>query len=98
MFAVRDHLRETVPLAPDECDLRPEGKPPSNMGRRYVAVWEGGVENAAEGYLEEAFLISVVLTVEVRPAPDDRLGEALRRNCGPLAELESAVKRRLHCD
>lgn len=46
LLATRDHLRTQLSLNESQCDIQPDGRPPANMGERYVALWEDGSAGA----------------------------------------------------
>jgi hypothetical protein len=104
LLAVRDQLRLAAPdgvgLAPEECEVRPDGRPPPNVGERFVAVspsyWRG---EDIEG-LSEELGCQVTVTVRAARVPDDRFGPYLL--VGPtgksLDELLEAIRAVLHLD
>lgn len=104
LLAVRDQLRLSPPqgvgLATEECDVRPSGRPPPNVGERYVAIspsyWRG---QDIEG-LEEELGVQVTVTVRGAKVPDDRFGAYLL--VGPtgqsLDELLEKIRAVMHLD
>lgn len=101
LLAVRDYLRNNVPLALAECQVQFSAAPPPNCGERFVAVHQGywrGIE-PLEG-LQEEYGISVTVTMRAAKVPKDELGANLL--VGPtgksLDELLERIRALLHKD
>ena len=102
--AVRDTLVAQLGLRPEECDVQPEGHPPTTMGDFYLSVDEGSVTQSEKGLvISEIYGVSVFVTLRNGIFPKDRLAEAYDRNQGlflagrkSLSFLERAAIRALH--
>lgn len=99
---VRDHLRDAMPLAADQCDIRPDGEPPQSAGELFVAVDELGVTSTARSYIEEQFEVEVAVWRRAGQYPADRIGDAqlsddpYTAGLFTLDDLEREAIRRLH--
>lgn len=80
LVAVRDTLREKIPLAVEECGIQPDGQPPPSAGRRYVAIhptlWSPEITQGNSNVLDETFSLACTLTFRIPARPRDQQMEA----------------------
>lgn len=75
--AVRDVLRQHVPLRNEQCDNQPDGRPPPNSGQYYVSVFPTGFGHGGspDQHLgtDRSLAISIGVTQRTGFVPDDRM-------------------------
>ena len=94
---VRTHLRETLTLSSDQCDIQPGGAPPEAAGEWYLAIDELGVANDARSHLAEEFSLEVAIWRRLGQFPADRRGELLLPESAYLEAMHTldALERRV---
>lgn len=70
--AVNTHLRTTLTLPNQACDVREGGRPPASMGEFYYGIDEAGTTSNTQEYLREEFQIEVTVTIRTGKHPTDR--------------------------
>ncbi len=74
---IRDMLRLEYPLRNEECENRPDGRPPANSGQLYVAVFPLGLSQGPSPDqqlgVDEIHSIGIGITQRTGLVPDDRM-------------------------
>lgn len=99
LLAVRDRLRTECDYADAQCDVQPDGRVPPPAGQVYVSVHPAGFRNTAEYDLglDEAYDVTVTLTMRAGWLPRDRVGtqQTARPSAGLYARA-AAIRAALH--
>ncbi len=102
LLRVRDHLRSTLSLDTDQCEIRCEGNPTSVAGQFFIGVREMGVQGEGKSFLRELSRIEVAVWRRASDVPHDRSGD-LHLSSDPwlsavfaLDEMERQVIRAIH--
>lgn len=89
--ATASQIRTELNITIDDCDVRPEGRPPAVMGDFYVGVDEASVRAGDKALLHELLAIEITLTLRTGQVPNDRLADIYRDTRKQLGELERKV-------
>jgi len=101
---VRDHLRTSMSLDVDQCDIRADGSPPGSAAEFYVAIDEFGVKSTARDHLSEVYEIEIAVWRRSGQYPADRRGDLTLPDDPYLAgiltldDLERAVIKQIHAN
>jgi hypothetical protein len=88
-----------VAIGSGSCGPQPDGRPPPNAGRWYIAVHPLGATNAdpdAQGN-DRYYTVGVTITMKLRDLPQDRRGAELVKP-GGLLELAEQIADAIHQD
>lgn len=76
--AVKSHLQSEMSLQDLECDLTGEGAPVPMSGQQFIAIHDGGEEDASGDFdLDEYVSVLVTVTRRIGEAPLDQLAPEL---------------------
>lgn len=100
LLAVRDTLRDRVPLKAEECEVTGDEQPFPIVGDRFVGVHPGYWRQTGVGLdLDEEYGISVTVSVRATKVASDRVGpQLLAKARGGLLELCEQVRAAIHMD